>query len=128
MELVIKACAAALIAVVTSLLIKRTNPEISMLLSSCTVILILLSAISLSDGLKDLRQTVKLIAGDSGIYVSPVMKCLAISIITKIGSDLCKDASHSAAAFALEMTGSICALTLVMPLLLSVLKVLGGLA
>lgn len=128
MELLIKACAAVLITVVTSLLIKRTNPEISMLLSICTVMLILLSSIELLDGLKDLRQTVKKIASGSEIYISPVMKCLGISIITKIGSDLCKDASHSAASFALEMTGSICALLLVMPLLMSVLKIVGGLA
>ena len=128
MELIFKAGAAALTALVAGILIKKSNPELASLLSICTVCMILFAAIGTSDGFRDLRTLVKRLSGSSEIYIAPIMKCLGISLVTRISSDLCKDMSQSAAASALEMTGALCAFSVVSPILLEILKLLGGLS
>ena len=59
--------------------------------------------------------------------IAPIMKCLAIAIVTRIASELCKDSAQNAAAAAVELAGTVCAVSTVMPLLMSVLKMIGGL-
>lgn len=126
MELIIKAAAAALTAAVVGLLIKRANPEISLLLSACTVALILIAAMGFAGGLRELSEAVKTIAGSSQTLVGPVLKCVAVAIITKISTELCRDASQSAAAAAVELAGTVCAMSVAMPLIMSMLKMIGG--
>ncbi len=126
MELIIKSAAAALTAAAVGLLIKKSNPEISMLLGACTAALIVGAATAFASGIKELTQTVQNIAGGSSAFAAPVMKCLAVAIITKLSADLCRDSSQAAAASALELAGSICAMSIAMPLIMSVLKMIGG--
>lgn len=126
MELIFKAAAAALIAGAVGLLIKRSNPEISLLLSVCTVALIMIAALGFAEGLKELAAAVKAIAGSSETLIAPVLKCVAIAIVTKIASELCKDAAQAASASAVELAGTICALSVAMPLIMSMLKMIGG--
>ena len=45
----------------------------------------------------------------------------------RLGANFCKDASQGAAAATIELLGTVCALGIAMPLLLSVLKTIGGL-
>lgn len=126
MELIIKSAAAALTAAAVGLLIKKSNPEISLLLGACTTALIAAAAMGFAKGIKELSQTVQNIAGGSATLAAPVLKCLAVAIITKLSADLCKDSSQTAAASALELAGSICAMSIAMPLIISVLKMIGG--
>ena len=126
MALIFKAAAAALIAGAIGLLIKRSNPELSLLLSSCTVALIMIAALGFAEGLKDLADAVRTITGSSETLITPVLKCVAIAIVTKISSELCKDASQAASAAAVELAGTVCALSVAMPLIMSMLKMIGG--
>lgn len=126
MALIFKAAAAALIAGAIGLLIKRSNPELSLLLSSCTVALIMIAALGFAEGLKDLADAVRTITGSSETLITPVLKCVAIAIVTKIASELCKDASQAASAAAVELAGTVCALSVAMPLIMSMLKMIGG--
>lgn len=128
MELLLKTSSVAILAIVAGVLVKKTNPELSLLLSITVVTMILLAAIGVSDGLRSLRQAVKLLYDDSEIYISVIFRCLGVALITKIASDMCRDASQSAIASALEISGTVCALSLVMPLLMNLLDVIGGLA
>ena len=128
MELLLKTSSVAILAIVAGVLIKKSNPELSFLLSVSVVTMILLAAVGVSDGLRSLRQAVKLLYGDSEIYISAIFRCLGVALITKIASDMCRDASQSAIASALEISGTVCALSLVMPLLMNLLDVIGGLA
>ena len=127
MEIVFKAAAAALFSSAACLLIKRTNPELAMLLGICSSAVILCAAISASDGVKRLADTVRTMAGTSSRCIVPVLKCTAISVVTKIGASFCRDASQSAAAASLELVGALCALAAAMPLLLGMLTMIGEL-
>ena len=126
MELMIKAAAAALSAAAIVQLIKRSNPELSLLLSACAVTLILIAAMGFLGGIKELTDAVKTIAGSNETLTGPVLKCVAIAIITKVTAELCKDASQGAAASAVELAGTVCAMSTAMPLIMSMLKMIGG--
>lgn len=126
MELVFKAAAAALTASAAALLIKRTNPEISLLLGACTAALIAIAAMGFAKGLRELSDAVKTISDSSAVYTAPVLKCAAVAIVTKLASELCRDASQGAAASAVELAGTVCALSIAMPLVMSMLKMIGG--
>ena len=127
MELIYKASALALLSAVVSLLLKKQNPEAALLLSVLTAVGILIAAMGLLNGLQELREQIGKILGGSEVLIAPIMKCLAIAIVTRIASELCRDSAQNAAAAAVELAGTVCAVSTVMPLLMSVLKMIGGL-
>ena len=126
MELIVKAAALALTAALIGIVLRRTNPELSLLLSICTVVLIMGAALGFAKSFTELAQTVQRIFGVSETMIKPVIKCVAVAIITKMTSDLCKDSSQAAAASAVELAGTVCALCIIMPLLMSMLTAIGG--
>ena len=126
MDLLLRCAAAALTAAVMGLLIKQKNPELAMLLSIVTVAMILLASFGLFAGIWELRDTVKAIIGPREELTGPLFKCFAVGLLTKISAELCAEASNRAAGTAVELAGTLCALGLVMPLLISVLKMIGG--
>ena len=126
MELIVKAAALALTAALIGIVRRRTNPELSLLLSICTVVLIMGAALGFAKSFTELAQTVQRIFGVSETLIKPVLKCVAVAIITKMTSDLCKDSSQAAAASAVELAGTVCALCIIMPLLMSMLTAIGG--
>lgn len=126
MELILKAAALALTAALIGIVLRRTNPEMTLVLSICTVVLIIGAALGFAKSFTELAQTVQRIFGVSETLIKPVIKCVAVAIITKMTSDLCKDSSQAAAASAVELAGTVCALCIIMPLLMSMLTAIGG--
>lgn len=126
MELIVKAAALALTAALIGIVLRRTNPELSLLLGICTVVLIMGAALGFAKSFTELAQAVQRIFGVSETLIKPVLKCVAVAIITKMTSDLCKDSSQAAAASAVELAGTVCALCIIMPLLMSMLTAIGG--
>lgn len=126
MELILKAAALALTAALIGIVLRRTNPEMTLLLSICTVVLIMGAALGFARSFTELARTVQRIFGVSETLIKPVIKCVAVAIITKMTSDLCKDSAQAAAASAVELAGTVCALCIIMPLLMSMLTAIGG--
>ncbi len=128
MELIWKAAAAALLASAVGLLLRRHNPEAALLLGALTAICVLSAALGLLNGLRDLRSLISSLVGkNSETLILPVFKCMAVTLVTRFAVELCRDAAQNSVAAALEVSGSACCLALAMPLLISVLKTLGGL-
>lgn len=125
MELILKAAALALTAALIGIVLRRTNPELTLLLSICTVALIMGAAVGFAKGFVELAETLQRIFGVSELLIKPVVKCVAVAIITKMTSDLCRDSSQAAAASAVELAGTVCALCIIMPLLMSMLTTIG---
>lgn len=126
MDIMVKCAATALLSCLMCLLIKRTNPEMSMALSALAIVAVLSAAMSFASGLLELAAAVKNIAGSSDVLISPVLKCVGIGAVTKISAELCRDSSQSSAAAAVDMAGTLCAIGVSMPLILSMLKMIGG--
>lgn len=126
MEIIMRCAAAALVAVLICLLIKRTNPEISMLLSAAAIVIIMIAAMAFAEGIRELASMVKSIAGSSDIIIAPVLKCVGIGAVTKISTELCRDAAQSSVAAAVDLAGTLCAIGVSLPLITSMLKMIGG--
>lgn len=126
MDIMLKCAAIALMSTVMCLLIKRTNPEMSMLLSAGAIVVILTAAMGFARSITELAAMVKTMSDDSDVMIVPVLKCVGIGAVTKISAELCRDASQSSAAAAVDMAGTLCAIGVSMPLIVSMLKLIGG--
>lgn len=107
------------------MLIKRHNPELSTVLSICAVTVILTSAVGFMAEIKEIAYSAVRFSGASEIYMTAILKCLAVSLVTKIGTELCRDANQAALAAVVEFAGTVCAVSIVMPLLGSMLELVG---
>ncbi len=127
MEIIVRATAAALAASAICLMLRRSNPELSLLIGICAATVILSAGLRAFSGLAELTERVRVMTGGSGEYITPVLKCTVISITTRIGTSICHDASQSAVASGLELAGAVCALSAAMPLIISLLGMIGDL-
>ena len=127
MGLLMKAAAAALLSAFMGLVIKRYNPEGALLLGLICTVGILTASLGILDGFASLRKLLRqTIGGEGEGLMAPILKCLAISVVSRFSADTCRDASQNAAATAVEFAGSVCSLGVIMPLLLSMLQLFGG--
>jgi stage III sporulation protein AD len=128
MEIMIKCAALALTATIIGLLIKRTNPEMAILLSLTVIIVILSATMSYGKKITELAELIRDMTSGTELIISPVLKCVGIGAITKITTDLCKDAAQSSTAAAVDMAGTLCAIGVSVPLIVSMLKMIGEMA
>ena len=85
---------------------------------------IALASLRLGEGLRELNDLLRDRFGLPESALRPVLKCMAAAVVTKLTADLCRDASQTAAASAVELAGTLCALGILLPLLTTVLKML----
>ena len=127
MEIIAKCTFAAVLVSAVSLIIKKHNPELSMILSTGLSAMILAASFSMLNSFKELVNYAVDMLGASSTLVRPMLKCMGISYISKFGADICRDSSQNSAASALELAGTFCAAATAMPLVLSTLKLIGTL-
>ena len=127
MELLIKASALLIFSSVFGLLIRRKEPELALVLSLGAITLVFILTASAAGQFAEFVHTVDKLTNKNAALTYPVLKCLAIAVTTRLSAELCRDASQGAASTAIELTGSICALSVAMPLILSTVKTIGGL-
>lgn len=114
----------ALIAVSICLILKKTNPEISMLV--CVVAIIIMFAIiigSLSpifDVINNWTSAFNL----NNIYISTVMKSLGICYLTQLASETCRDSGYSAIATKIELTGKVTIILMALPMFLDLMQII----
>ena len=127
MELLIKASGIAIAAAVIGLVLKKNSPEVSLMLAiaaGCAVIY--MSAGAISEIISFLSELVDY-TGITGDVLSIVLKSVAVAIVTKAASDICKDAGHSATASSLELIGSATVLYIALPLFETVIQMINSL-
>lgn len=122
MTILLKAAATGMAGAVIAMLLKRSAPELGLALSVAVSLFGALLAMQLIAGLGDLLETVQEETGLSPAVVGPVMKCVGAGIVTRLASDICRDAGQSAAASAVELCGAACALVTALPLIRAMLS------
>lgn len=127
MELLFKAAALLLIGSLIGLLIRKNSPELALLVNLASVTVVFLLSSSVANEWRSAVETVGRLTKNTGVMTHPVLKCLAVAIISRLSAELCRDASQGAASSAVELMGTVCALSIALPLILSVVKVIGGL-
>ncbi len=126
MEPMLRIAAAAVTAILAALLIRRTNPELAALVSIGAVLVLLFFSLQLGGALAELRTLLRDEFSLSESYTLPLLKCVAAAVVTKLTADLCRDSAQAAAASAVELAGTLCALGIIAPLLIGVLRMVGA--
>ena len=122
-----KVIALGLIGTIFSVLLKKENPQITMLTASATGILIFLMLCSpLGELISLLRETAEQ-AGVGEGYFGIVLKVIGIAYLTQFGAQLCADAGESAIAAKIELAGKVLMMTAAAPVLTGLLETVIGL-
>lgn len=124
MEMIVQITLLCVIGAVLSLVLKKTTPELAMVLTLLTVVLIFLF---LSDSVSALLGTLRDLGKASGVadvLFVPLYKTVGIALVVKVGKSLCQDAGEAALGTAVETAGTICAFLVALPLIQAVLDML----
>lgn len=124
MEQVFQITALCIVGALLALVVKRGSPEMALLLPLGAVVAVLLF---LAGSVRELMEFLKELGERSGVSQTlfvPLYKTIGISLVVKVGGELCRDAGEAALAAAVETAGAICALLTALPLLRAVLSLL----
>ena len=127
MEIFLKCSSIAIFSSLLCVLLRKQSPEFSLLISITVSVLIISACAALMDELKKLVDSTLDMLGASSTYVVPVVKCIGLGLISKLSADICREASQASVASALEYVGTICALVVCMPIISTMLKMIGSL-
>ena len=121
MELFLQAAAIAVITVVLTSLLKKTNRELALLLTLAAWILIGVFFMRLAEPIVDFLSKLRNLAGLDKTLMTPMLKTIGIGFLTQISATVCADAGENAIAKLVEICGGVLALYVALPLLEAVL-------
>lgn len=127
MDIVIKGAAVGIISAICALLIKKSNQEIGLVVAIAASAVICIAAAELFGSIADLIQYAIGKSGLSSAVFLPIIKCVGIAIIVNISASLCKDAGQDGIAAAVDVLGAAAALFTALPLIKSLLEIIGEL-
>lgn len=127
MELMTKAAAAALTAAILSVVLRRHTPELGLLLVlSAGIWMLCLTANALGAAVEVLEELTGLIGVEEEL-LRPVVKTAALALVTRLTAEICRGTGESGLAAFIEITGTVLALGVALPLIRAVLVLLGEL-
>ncbi len=121
MDIIARAAAAAVIGSILVLLLRRYTPELSLLLAVVTGAVIVWICAGIAAHVTEALRSVSEKGGIPSTYVSPVMKCIGIGLVTNLAAQICRDAQQGSIAAGVELCGTLCALAVSLPLIQAVL-------
>ncbi len=124
MDQIFQITAVCLIGAVLTALLRKNGTEMALLLTLAVAAVVLLA---LGGAVRDITDLVTrmLHAGSIApeLFV-PLIKTVAIALVSRIGAELCRDAGAGAIAQALETAGALCAVVAALPLFQEVWEML----
>lgn len=122
-----KIAALAVTAALCAVVVRKQSPEIALVLAlAAGTILMLQCAEGMSELLELLGRLTEL-GGLSASAVRPLVRVTGVSIVTHLTAEICRDAKEGGLAGAVEIAGTVLALTAAAPLLSAVLDTLSEL-
>ena len=122
-----KLTAVGVTAAVLSAVLKRNTPELAMLLALCAGLWMLALA---AEGLGAAMALMRELAGQAGLseaLLEPVVKAVALSILTRLTAEICRSAGEGGVAAFVETAGAVLALLAALPLVRAVARLMGEL-
>ena len=117
----------AVVGAVMCLVIKRGSPEVSLILAMAVSLLVVAIAIEIITAIFEFVELLREAAQISPAVIGPVLKTVGISILTRLAADICKDAGQSSIGTAVELSGTVAAIYIALPLMQTVFAMIGRL-
>ena len=127
MEAMAKLTAVGVTAVVLSAVLKKNTPELALLLVLAAGLWMLSLVASGLGAIVALMEELAQQAGLSEALLEPVVKTVALSILTKLTVELCRSAGEGGVAAFVETAGSALSLMAALPLVRAVAQIMGEL-
>lgn len=124
MDTVIKVAAAGLLAAVAALVLKKDNPAGAFLIALAAGVVIVGAAMGFISPIADFLRALADAAGVAPEHFSALYKALAISIVSYVAAENCKDAGEKAVGGYIELAGGAAALYVSLPLMSDVFSLL----
>ena len=124
-EALLGIAACALCAAVLGTLVKKSNREYALLLSTVATVLIIYMAV---ENASPLVEQLLGLAGSGSlqeICLTAMLKAVGLTLIGQLAVYLCKDAGESAIAYGIEVAAKVATLAVAMPLLTRLFGYLG---
>ncbi len=123
-------CVSAVVAAVFAVLLKKYNPEIAMLTTLITGVIIFSAVLSALSPAIELLNRFSTLAPGADENVGILLKSIGICYICQFSADSCRDSGQSALASKIELAGKVAVVLLCLPLLEEIvnlaMSIIGG--
>lgn len=127
MEAMAKLAAVGVTAVVLSAVLRKNTPELALLLALAAGLWMLALTASGLGAVVELMNELAEQAGLSEVLLEPVVKTVALSILTRLTVEICRSAGEGGVAAFVETAGASLALLAALPLVRAVAQTMGEL-
>ena len=121
MELFLQAAVIAVVTVVLTAMLKKTNRELALLLSLAACVLIGVFLTQLAEPVVTFLLKLRDLAGLDNALMTPMLKTIGIGLLTQLSANICADAGENAIAKLVEVCGGLLALYVALPLMEAVI-------
>lgn len=121
---IMKIVIVGIVATVLALLLKDEKPEIAVLVSIVTGLVIFVFIVT---KLSSVMSVLKYFAGKANIdilYFSTILKVIAIAYITEFGAQVCRDAGEGSIASKIELAGKVLIMVVAIPILAALMDIM----
>lgn len=118
------AAAFGVLAALCAMVLRRYEPALGLVVALAAAVMLLAWAGDVLEEILAFLDELEELSGISPAVVGPVLKAVGIAVLTRISSDLCRDAGEGGVASAVELAGSAAALFAALPLLRAALTTL----
>ena len=127
MEQVFQVTGLCVVGALLALVLKKGSPELALLLALAAGLWMLALT---AEGLGAVVALIRELADQAGLseaLLEPVVKTVALSILTKLTVEICRSAGEGGVAAFVETAGAVLALTVSLPLVRAVAQMMGEL-
>ena len=119
-----KIAAAAVTAALFGTVVRRSAPELALLLTVTAGVWILTAVLDGLGAAAAMAERLAQLAQMDAAVAGPVLKTVVVALVTRITAELCRGAGEGGLAAFVETAGTILALTAALPLMAAVLTML----
>ena len=126
-DTLLKAIAICLIGALLAAFLKKTSPDVALILAACVCVVVLVVIVK---GLEEVWSFLTEVLEHGGMtqeLFSPLVKILGIALITRTAGELCRDAGQGALSGIVEAMGGFAAILVSIPLFRAAWELLEGL-
>lgn len=116
MEWILKLTSVAMISGLLAVMLEKNAPANALLLSLAAAVILALASVSFLEPIFSFLRRLERVCGISAVYAGTMIKCMLITLVSRLGVSFCKDAGQHGIASMLELGGTLAAVWAAIPL------------